>query len=76
MYIYFKIFLYIYFCLNFMFLQCGFCRTTGGYGAARHLSDFPASKSMDCDLWVLSRWVFCVVFWPGTFLALSIKVLG
>ena len=50
-----------------------FNRTTGGYGAARHLSDLSASRSMDCDLWVLSRWVFCVVFWPRTFLALSIR---
>ena len=50
-----------------------FNRTTGGYGAARHLSDLSASRSMDCDLWVLSRWVFCVVFWPINFWRCPLK---
>ena len=58
---------------SFFGLAVRFNRTTGGYGAARHLSDLSVSRSMDCDLWVLSRWVFCVVFWPGTFLVLSIR---
>ena len=58
---YLCIYIYIYVCVfsNHIFSQCGFCRTTGGYGAARHPFGLlgPNSRITICDSEPMSDFV-------------------